>query len=656
MKSKWVKKLLAACLAAGLSISLLAGCGGKGGEGDGNEGAKGGKEVTDAQKFTWWIYQTDGAGTYYEDYKDAAAVQWVNAQYWDTENGGVGTAENGTRLQFDYIVPISGNEQDNFNTMFSTGEYPELVDLAASSENPQAMVENGWLMDITEYVEEYMPNYLALLDANPELKPLVSVQGEDGSPHYYALYRIGDSVRDPWEGMMYRRDWLVEYAEPTEYVWDWDDEDVQKNGHPEVTPLSEAMAQNNLNGWKKNEVTEFTATPGENPDEDYTDNVIFPSGTEDPITISDWEWMFEAFDKAIADRGWSDDTNAYCTSISYMGNSTLGDIVSSFGGGNGYYYMKDGKASFDGTSENFATYVECMQNWYKKGWLDQAFYTRASDLFYMINQAGISQGKVGLWSNYHGNSIGTLIRQTCLDERDQQNAFAMPAALPINDMYGSEEQMYKEPDALYQDSRIEGKIGVTPKCEEKDLKVLFTFLDWAYTVEGAETLGMGLTEEQANSVELNPDLYAEYGITCSYSKKTDDEDKTVYVPSIRVDDPNAALMGATQGSRMVAGLALNGTTGEYYKEDGTPAVYRKAYQLWGKYKNTGGISDYTGLLSADESAELGKVQSQVVDYMGQNLPRVIMGEMKWEDYTAGLDKIDTGTIVGYIQKYVDLAK
>ena len=107
MKSKWVKKLLAACLAAGLSISLLAGCGGKGGEGDGNEGAKGGKEVTDAQKFTWWIYQTDGAGTYYEDYKDAAAVQWVNAQYWDTENGGVGTAENGTRLQIDYIVPIS---------------------------------------------------------------------------------------------------------------------------------------------------------------------------------------------------------------------------------------------------------------------------------------------------------------------------------------------------------------------------------------------------------------------------------------------------------------------------------------------------------------------------------------------------------------------
>ena len=52
MKSKWVKKLLAACLAAGLSISLLAGCGGKGGEGDGNEGAKGGKEVTDAQKQT----------------------------------------------------------------------------------------------------------------------------------------------------------------------------------------------------------------------------------------------------------------------------------------------------------------------------------------------------------------------------------------------------------------------------------------------------------------------------------------------------------------------------------------------------------------------------------------------------------------------------
>ena len=49
--------------------------------------------------------------------------------------------------------------------------------------------------------------------------------------HYYAIYNLRDGVIDPWAGYSYRRDWVVKYAKPTEYVWDWDDADVQKNGH-----------------------------------------------------------------------------------------------------------------------------------------------------------------------------------------------------------------------------------------------------------------------------------------------------------------------------------------------------------------------------------------------------------------------------------------
>lgn len=82
-------------------------------------------------------------------------------------------------------MPVTGSESDNFNTMIGTGEYPEILDLARSSESPQAMYENGVLMDITEYVEAYMPNYLAILDANPELKPLVQAADEERNPHSY---------------------------------------------------------------------------------------------------------------------------------------------------------------------------------------------------------------------------------------------------------------------------------------------------------------------------------------------------------------------------------------------------------------------------------------------------------------------------------------
>ena len=77
----------------------------------------------------------------------------------------------------------------------------------------------------------------------------------------------------------------------------------------------------------------FTSSEGDDLWNDYTDNVFFPSGTSDTLAINDWERMFEAFDKAIEERSWADDTGAYVISIQYMGYSQLGDITSSFGGG-----------------------------------------------------------------------------------------------------------------------------------------------------------------------------------------------------------------------------------------------------------------------------------------------------------------------------------
>ena len=101
------------------------------------------------------------------------------------------------------------------------------------------------------------------------------------------------------------------------------------------TPLEEAQASGNMEGWKVNEVTEFTSSEGEDPNNDYTDNVIFPSGKTDPYTISDWEWMFEIFEKAYADLGIDD---SYCISMYYPGFSWTGDLCSCFGGGNFAFY------------------------------------------------------------------------------------------------------------------------------------------------------------------------------------------------------------------------------------------------------------------------------------------------------------------------------
>lgn len=652
MKSKHVKRMLATGLATAMSLMLMAGCGKTNddkGEGTQADGTVKGSEATEETTFGWWIYETDSDGQYFETYEEAAVPQWIGQQYWDAENGGIG--EGGKKLKFSYTVPITGSENENFNTMIGTGEYPEIIDMVVSPETPQALHDNGIVMDITKYVEEYMPNYLAYLDANPELKPLVQTKEEDGSIHYYAIYPFLEGLENPWQGTCYRRDWVVKYAEPTDYVWDWDSDYVKENGHPEVTPLAKAKKEKNMEGWKENDVKSFEANYEADTETGYEDNVIFPSGQSNPLTISDWEWMFEAFAKAIDERGWSDDSSSYPTSVYYIGYMETGDLTSSFGGGTGQYYVKDGVASFDGDSENFKTYLECLNTWYKKGWLDAEFNTRANDRFFLINSAGVTQGKVGLWDG-QTHAIGTSIRSTCQNEEDARDAYVMGASLPINDVYGGKDQMYKEPDALYQTSRIGSPTAITTKAEGKDLATLFTFLDWTYTREGALVIREGLNEEQYASAKLDPDLYAERGLKSAYTTSIDEDGKTVYTRAI---DPSDTATNAVIGQRMDVGLKLQ-RSDDYRVERGTPPINQAAFDQWTKYLNTGNVMDYVGLLNVEESEKYNKVSTAVSDYQNQYVPQVIKGTMSWEDYVKGFESIDPDSVVEYLQKYVDLAK
>ena len=277
-------------------------------------------ESSSETDFTYWVYTTDGVGTFYDDYTNNPGVQYINQQYWDADKHTLGTEENGTKINLKIQAPIAGAEQDNYNTMISTEQYPELLDLsAAAGTTPEQMYKDGILMEITEQVEKYMPDYVALLEENPDIKAKVTTTDKEGKTHYYYLPSISDSPGLSWDGFTYRRDWIVKYGTPSKYIWDWESDYVKEHGHPEVTPMEAAVAAGNLNGWKKNEIRSFTKTEGDDPDNDWEDNVVFPSGKTYPYTISDWEWMFEAFDKAIEDKGFSDNSNAQCITIPYQG-------------------------------------------------------------------------------------------------------------------------------------------------------------------------------------------------------------------------------------------------------------------------------------------------------------------------------------------------
>lgn len=633
-----LKKTGCLALTGALAVGMMAGC-----------GNSGGSDVDQSRSFTAWIVATDGAGTFYQDYEDNPAMQWINNQYWDTENHTLGSEGNGKKMNFSFQAPITGAEKDNFNTMIGTGEYPELIALDYSASSPRQLCEDGVLLEITEYVESYMPNYLAFLEEHPEFKPFATYTDENGEVHYYGLYGLKDGNDDMWEGFSYRRDWVVEYCEPTEYVWDWNSAEVTSNGHPDVTPLSRAVEQGNLKGWKKNEVSAFTSTEGDDPNNDYEDNVIFPSGLADPYTISDWEWMMEGFAKAIEAEGFAGNTSAYCVTVPYPGFNATGDLVSSFGGGAPMWYIdKDGNAQFGGTGENFKTYVECMNIWNSKGWLDTTFETRTSDMYWEINLNGFTQGMVGLSAGGLG-TVGTTIRATCASDFGKERAMVFGCRQPINDVYGGEGQMYQVPDCFYQLSRKGGAWGFTDKCEGKDMETLFSMLNWMYSQEGGCLSAFGLNAEQYASMTFDPDLYKENGLDSAYHVEDADGIKT-YVMHV---DNSTQLNNALKCQRFLTSYGLTAHTGNYNIAKGWSKVTTNANNEWTCYSNDGYILEYSGLFDPEDSNVYSKTSTYIQDYMGQKVPEMIKNGLDgWNEYCAKLNKYAPEKITGIFQKYL----
>ena len=103
------------------------------------------------------------------------------------------------------------------------------------------------ILDITDYVMQYMPNYRAYFERHPEYagRETMLVNGER---RYLCLYQLDEVTPEAWGGMVYRRDWIVKYGK-----------DADGNS--------------------------FSGEWGE--DGNWTDNVVFPSGEVFPKYVSD---------------------------------------------------------------------------------------------------------------------------------------------------------------------------------------------------------------------------------------------------------------------------------------------------------------------------------------------------------------------------------
>ncbi len=578
----------------------------------------------DPNTFTWLVENPEDT-TYYSDYNQnpAALFAMHNQQY------------AGVDLTIDYKQLVNGSQKDQYTTMISTGEYYDVMGVNYSPYSPAALNEMGIALDLTEYVEKWMPNYMKLVAENDELARVAYVTNADGSKSIYAVWGVTNVPQYNFEGFCYRRDWIVKYG---------------------VNPS-----------------TGEAFTGNKNADGSYTDNVMFPSWYADneyvkaykanhpewdgsePIFISDWEWMFEIFDKARADLGVAD--KGYDISIYYMGYMATGDLFSAFGGGAPLwnYNIHTDEIEFNATSKSMQSYLECMNTWYEKGWLDKAFAEHSSDMFYRIDNAKVYGGYIGMWQGE---------RSTLADQIEDVEHYPATAGIyvsgakqPINDKYGDDSTKGVEPYAMYQFECVTSSVIVTENAKDKNLEALFTYLDTFYDVEHPNYLAAnyGLTAEQYKAIEQ----YQEKRDGKTFQEKFEIADGSYDLSERngqRIVTPKGILM---QDSSMRNAAKANRISNRYQviEEDNnmTAKEYDAVVNKWATYPNKGYISGATlGLLSTEDNDLYTKTLNKINDKMGVEIPKFINGTYDiygtdWETFCKTINKMGHEKVTTVIQ-------
>ena len=620
MKRKNAARTLALALCATMLTGMFAGCGGKT-----DSGNSGNTTGTESGSDSSSVPDTSGKDTdftmlaltaitldQYDDYDEYPAIEYWEDMEWDAKGDG-----NAVKLDWDIWSPTAGSESDYVNTLIATGDYPDVLNLQFASESAGQLYEDGWTLDLTDYVNAYMPNYKAWLAEHPEF---IATNEVDGEQKYIQIYSGNKDLANPWGGYMYRRDWIVNYGT-----------------NPETGEAFHGEWVENEDGTK-----------------DWVDDVVFPSGNTDPIYISDWEWMMNIF-KGYVDGLAANGVDGYCMQLPYQGAQLTGDLLTGFGGiGSGMYLDADGNVAFGATSEGMRAYTECMTNWYKNGWIDPSFAERAGDMFFMIDATTIYTGSCGLWYGLTSQLLDGLAGDG--SNPLTANAVVYACASPINDEYGDASVQNIKPTTYYSAGYLGASWVVTDKAEDKDIASLLTAIDYFYSDEGSLLFSKGISDEIMASASGDEDWYQKYvDLGLPNGAYSMGEDGIPVIDSSLIYD-NENRSEAAVAFRL-CGISSN------QDESGYSDTMKKQFETWTMYEDSGQIqNDITSQLSAEDATAYSTMSSDFGTTVAQWLPQYIMGtydvtdDAAWENFCAEIDALDWQSSQAALQAVIDSAK
>ncbi len=214
------KKILAMILALTMALGLLAGCGGT------TESAS----VAESSAATSTAEAPEAVEAPAVEESEALSTGGLElplvdepttlTQWWGGFNSdelGIATpaevlvsieAEKRTGIHVDYIVCGESAAAEVGAIMYAAGDYCDMISggMVTYTGGFEKGVEDGIYIELNDIIDEYCPNYKAILEADPD----VDKNARTDSGKIIAFYQIADNPQWPWFGVLGRGDWLEE--------------------------------------------------------------------------------------------------------------------------------------------------------------------------------------------------------------------------------------------------------------------------------------------------------------------------------------------------------------------------------------------------------------------------------------------------------------
>ncbi len=226
---KNAKKLVALLLSLALVLSLGA-CGGNGGSSTSSEaspsstteesgaaaesGDESQAETAETGEFQLPIVDEPTTLSYFVADDSNAAIMTTD---WN-DNEFYQEMERRTGVHLEFEMVSSADYQTNFNLMIASGNLADMIYVGASyyAEGVDAAIDDGYFLDLTDLVDEYMPNYERIRTSDVQYELLSTTD----SGRLGAVYELRQSKQGPWLGLWIRQDWLDDLGLETPVTFD----------------------------------------------------------------------------------------------------------------------------------------------------------------------------------------------------------------------------------------------------------------------------------------------------------------------------------------------------------------------------------------------------------------------------------------------------